>query len=218
MTALLSKKSMYTGLKLAAVAAVVVGLAGCATPADPKAMTVTAPAPATAKPFAAALQHAMCVRNVTGGEKTNPMWASKVDDEAFKAALSTSIDAAGLSAGTTTCSFPIDANLLGLSQPSFGFDITVTAHVNYKVYQPSGEPLLLATVDSPFTATVGDAFVGVKRLQIANEGAIRTSIETFLSKLRDVTPKDAAAPADAPKAAAPAEAPKDAAPKAPATK
>ncbi len=215
MTSFVSKNSVYTGLKLAALAAVVAGLAGCATPADPKAMVVSAPAPtAAAKPFPSQLLHAMCVRNVTGGEATNPMWASKVDDAAFKQALSSSIDTVGLSAGAGTCTYPIDANLLGLSQPTFGFDITVTAHVNYKVYEPTGEPLLLQTVDSPFTATVSDAFVGVKRLQIANEGAIRTSIETLLSKLHDVTPKaaaaaaPAAAPAEPPKAAAPAEAPK----------
>lgn len=202
---------LTNGLKVTAAAALLVGLAGCATPADPKAMAVTAAPPAAAKPFPTALQHAMCVRTVTGGEKTNPMWASKVDNEAFKTALAASIDTAGLSAGTGTCGFPIDANLLGLAQPSFGFDMTVTAHVNYKVYQAGGEPLLLETIDSPFTATVGDAFVGVKRLQIANEGAIRKSIETLLDKLRDVTPKEAAAAAPAaPAEAAPAPAPEPA--------
>lgn len=205
----ITTKFVSTGIKLAASAAVLAVLAGCASPADPKAMVVAAPAP-TAKSFPSPLQHAMCVRSVTGGEATNPLWASKVDDAAFKQALTTSIDTYGLSAGTGTCSYPIDANLLGLSQPSIGLDMTVTAHVNYKVYEPSGEPLLLSTLDTPFTATMGDAFIGTKRLQLANEGAIRTSISSFLDKLRDVTPK-AAAPAVAP-AAAPAEAPKPATP------
>jgi len=193
-------QSVVTGCKLVVAAALIVGLAGCASSADPAAMVVAAPA-ATAKPFPAALQHAMCVRNVTGGEKTNPMWASKVDNEGFKAALSSSLDASGLSAAPA-CAFPIDANLLGLSQPSFGFDITVTAHVNYKVYQPSGDPLLLATIDSPYLAKMSEAFVGVERLKKANEGSIRTSILMFLDKLRDTTPAAVvAAPAAAPAAA-----------------
>jgi hypothetical protein len=199
--------SVVMGCKLAVAAALIAGLAGCASSADPKAMVV-APA-AAAKPFPATLQHAMCARNVTGGEKTNPMWASKVDNEGFKAALSSSLDASGLSA-PSGCQFPIDANLLGLSQPSFGFDIEVTAHVNYKVYQASGEPLLLSTIDSPYTAKMSEAFVGVERLKKANEGAIRTSIQMFFDKLRDLTPKDAAA------AAAPAAAPAPAATPAPA--
>jgi hypothetical protein len=184
---------VITGCRLAVVAALIAGLAGCASSADPKAMVVAAPA-ATAKPFPAALQHAMCVRNVTGGEKTNPMWASKVDNEGFKAALSSSMDASGLNAASG-CTFPVDANLLGLSQPSFGFDITVTAHVNYKVYLPSGEPLLLATIDSPYLAKMSEAFVGVERLKKANEGSIRTSISMFLDKLRDATPVTVVAPA-----------------------
>lgn len=182
--------SKTAGLKLAA-AVLLVGLAGCASPADPKEMVVPPPA-ATAKPFPTALQHAMCVRNVTGGEATNAMWASKVDNAAFKTALSSSLDVVGLGIKDAKCAFPIDANLLGLAQPIAGFDMTVTAHVNYKVYQGNDEPLLLTTLDTPYTANFSDAFVGSKRLQKANEGAIRTSIGAFLDKLRDVTPKEAA--------------------------
>ena len=180
-------KTAWAGVKLVTIA-LLAGLAGCASSADPKEMVVTAP-PATAKPFPAALQHAMCVRNVSGGEATNPLWTSKVDDAGFKAALSSSLDVVGLSAKDAKCAFPIDANLLGLSQPVAGFDMTVTAHVNYKVYQGEGDPLLLTTLDTPYTANFSDAFVGVKRLQKANEGAIRSSIGSLLDKLREVAPK-----------------------------
>ena len=132
----------------------------------------------------------MCVRNVTGGEETNPMWVSKVDDNAFRVALSGTLDAAGLSAtSSSSCTYPVDANLLGLSQPVMGFDMTVTSHVNYKVYDPSDQPFLLATIDAPFTAKMSDAFVGAQRLKKANEGSIRASMEQFLDKLRDSTPK-----------------------------
>lgn len=170
------------------VAVLLGGLAACASAADPTAMTLTAPA-ATEKPFPAPLQHAMCVRTVGGGEKTNPLWVSKVDDKGFNTALTASLDSAGLSGSGDACHFPIDVNLLGLSQPFAGFDLTVTSHVNYKVYDSAGQPLLLATIDTPYTANFSDSLMAVERLKLANEGAIRESIHAFFNKLRDTTPK-----------------------------
>ncbi|HWA88386.1 MAG TPA: hypothetical protein VG889_00010 [Rhizomicrobium sp.] len=179
--------------KLLAAGAVAAYLSGCASSADPHAMAVTdtpAAAGTTVKPFPAPLMHAMCVRNVTGGEKTNPLWVSKVDNDGFKSALDTSMTSAGLTAtDAAACAYPVDVNLLGLSQPSMGFDMTVTSHVNYKVFNSSSEPFLLATIDAPFTATMSDAFMGVERLKKANEGSIRASISMFFDKLKDSEPK-----------------------------
>ncbi|MBI3678766.1 MAG: hypothetical protein HY243_19325 [Proteobacteria bacterium] len=170
------------------------GLSGCATSADPNAMalpttTQTAQTQTPEKPFPQRLEHAMCVRTVSGGEKTNPLWVSKVDNDGFKSALTTSLQSAGLAGAADSCPYQVDANLLGLSQPVIGFDMTVTSHVNYKVYDASGQPFLLATVDAPYTATMGDAFMGVERLKLANEGSIRTSIKMFFDKLRDTGPQ-----------------------------
>jgi hypothetical protein len=125
---------------------------------------------------------------VTGGEKTNPLWLSKVDDQGFNTALSASLDGAGLKS-TATCSYPIDANLLGLSQPAIGLSLTVTSHVNYKVYDPAGQPFLLATIDAPYTAKMSDAFIATERLKLANEGSIRLSIEKFFDQLRETQQK-----------------------------
>lgn len=169
-----------------AITIAAIGLNGCATAAKPEAMIVNAQA--SDKPFPPSLSPAMCVRNVSGGEKTNALWVSKVDNDGFRSALSSSLASAGLNAASGACPYPIDVNLLGLSQPVMGFDMTVTAHVNYKVYDAKAQPLLLETIDSPFTATMKDAFVGVERLRLANEGAIRTSIQTFFGKLKDAKP------------------------------
>lgn len=185
-----STRAMRVGGGMLLAAGVLLALNCCATAAKPEAMVATAPA-ATAKPFPQTLQHAMCVREVTGGEKTNPLWTSKVDSPAFKTALGASLDGAGLAAPGTSCSFPIDVNLLDLSQPIAGFDMTVTAHVNYKVYDAAGQPLLLATIDSPYTANFSDSVVAVERLRLANEGSIRTSIGQFFDRLRDTDPKSA---------------------------
>jgi hypothetical protein len=183
----MNTRAAKIGMRLAALT-LVAGLAACATAADPGAMTVMAPQ-AAAAPFPMPLQHAMCVREVSGGEETNPLWVSKVDDNGFKTALTSSLDSAGLSAGSGTCAYPVDVHLLGLSQPAVGFDMTVTSHVNYKVYDASGQPFVLETIDAPYTATMSDAFVGMERLKLANEGAIRTSIQMFFDKLRGSHPK-----------------------------
>ncbi len=178
------KQSVISAVLITAAA---IGVSGCASAAKPEAMVVTT-APG-GKAFPSPLMHAMCVRNVTGGEKTNALWVSKVDNDGFRNALNFSLASAGLNApAANSCPFSIDVNLLGLSQPSMGFDMTVTAHVNYKVYDSKAQPVLLETIDSPFTATMKDAFVGVERLRMANEGAIRTSIQSFFGKLQDAKP------------------------------
>jgi hypothetical protein len=167
-------------------------LAGCASSARPEQMVLKTGV--DTRPFPNELLHSMCVRTVTGGEKTNPLWLSKVDNDGFRSALSSSMEGAQLVGSGDSCSHPVDVNLLGLSQPAIGFDMTVTSHVNYKVFDKAGQPYLLETIDAPFTATMSDAFVGVKRLQMANEGSIRTSIEKFFVRLRDhASPSPAAA-------------------------
>jgi hypothetical protein len=169
-----------------AVLSCLAALSACATPADSGRMAVTG----TNLPmgFPTAFQHAMCIRAVTGGESTNPLWVSKVDAKEFQTALSTSMESSGLLAGAGGCKFPLDVSLLGLSQPGFGFDMEVTSHVNYKVFDTAGQPVLLETISAPFTATFGDSPIGFVRIKRANEGSIRASISQFLSRLSSATP------------------------------
>lgn len=175
-------------------------LAACASPAEPANMAVTVPQAG----FPAPLLGAMCVRSVTGGEDTNPLWVSKVSDKDFREALTRSFQSAGLLAAPPDCRFPVDANLLGLAQPAFGIDLQVTSHVNYKVFAPSGQPLLLETVTVSYTAGFSDSAIAIIRLRLANEGSIRASITRFLERLRATNPPQAATapPPGIPQAAA----------------
>jgi len=159
-------------------------LAACATPAEPERMAVTR-TPDSAV-FPALLQHAMCVRSVTGGEDTNPLWVSKVGNADFRQALTTSLGDADLLSPPDTCKYPIDVNLLGLSQPAVGFALEVTSHANYKVYNGAGAPVLLATISAAYTAQFSEAFAAIVRLKRANEGSIRESIKQFMDRLRQV--------------------------------
>ena len=83
-----------------------------------------------------------------------------------------------------SCRYFIDVDLLGLSQPTFGFTFEVTSHANYKVYDAGGKSALLATISGAYTADFAEAPVGSMRLKRANEGAIRASITQFLDRLR----------------------------------
>ena len=158
------------------------GLGACASSAEPDRMVVTALP--SAGIFPTPLLRAMCVRSVTGGEETNPIWVSKVDNVGFRTALTGSMASSGLIAPVDGCKYPVDTNLLGLSQPTIGLDMEVISHINYKVYDSVGRPVLLDTVNAPFTATMSDAVVGIVRIKRANEGSIRSSISQFLLKLR----------------------------------
>jgi hypothetical protein len=167
----------------AATGAVLALLAACATPADPEKMAVTQP---TGAGFPPKLQHAMCVRNVTGGESTNPLWVSEVDDAGFNTALTNSLSSLGLSGAPSACRYFVDVDLLGLSQPAAGFSMEVTSHANYKVYDAGGKPALFATINAAYTAEFSESLVGSDRLKRANEGAIRASITQFLDRLRTI--------------------------------
>jgi len=158
-------------------------LAACAQPADTGRMAVEAGAP-----FPAPFPTSMCVRTVTGGEDTNPLWVSKVDDASFRTALTESMRSNGLLSTAQPCPYPTDVNLLGLSQPIAGLALTVTSHVNYKVHDSADRPILLETITAPYTAEFSEHPIAVMRLQRANEGSIRASITAFFDKLRAWTP------------------------------
>lgn len=156
-------------------------LAACATPADPGAMTLAKP---DAGVSAGALKQAVCVRKVVGGEETNPLWVSQVGNGEFTRSLTDSLANAGMLGTSSSCRYYVNADLLGLSQPAFGLALEVTAHVNYKVYDKGDRPALMETIKSAYTAQFSDSPIAVHRLKLANEGAIRTSISSFLEKLR----------------------------------
>ena len=79
------KESIHKVGRVLLVTAALAQLAACASAAKPEAMVATTTT--SQAPFPQGLQHAMCVRSVTGGQKTNALWVSKVDDQSFNTAL-----------------------------------------------------------------------------------------------------------------------------------
>lgn len=164
-------------LGLLAILAAAVNLQGCASGASMQGMTYEKAAASVV------MQGQVAVAPVKGGKDTNPMWVSQVSSEAFEGALKASLLKAGMLSQAGQAPLTLEANLVSLKQPMFGLDMTVTATVAYQLKDANGKVLMLETIATPYTATVGDAFVAVKRLRLANEGAIRKNIETLIGKL-----------------------------------
>ncbi len=132
-----------------------------------------------------ALSGGLSVGQVSGGQQTSPLWTSQVDNAAFAEALRQSLAAHGL-LDVAGQRFRVDATLMSLSQPLVGLDMEVAATVFYRVTEArSGRAVFERPIAASFTATFGSAFVGVERLRLANEGAVRANISAFVAALAD---------------------------------
>ncbi|MCM2330802.1 MAG: hypothetical protein NDI70_05840 [Pseudomonas sagittaria] len=172
-------------LRLLAVSFFAAILAGCASPSKPINMTVTG-SQARANSYDAQLQKNVQLSEVNGGEKTNPLWTSEIDGEDFQVALQQSLDNANL-LGHDSPAYALRANLLRVEQPLFGLDFEVTSEVEYTLTEKtSGKVIFREIVRAPFTAGVGDSFMAIKRLRLANEGSARENINVLLKRLSDL--------------------------------
>lgn len=175
------KAMTRTGLAVA----MLVLLAACAQPARVSQMV----APNVMAPVTASnpeLLDSIAITDVKGGQTTNPMWTSQVDNPEFREALDRSLAFNGLLASDATkAKYGVTAELLELKQPLMGFDLTVTSRVKYTVQERGGSSAELfgEEITTPYTADFSSSLVAVERLRLANEGAIRESIRNFLVKL-----------------------------------
>lgn len=128
------------------------------------------------------LRSAVFVDEVTGGSETNPILMSQVDDGSFRKALQLSLKQHAM-LGDEMAPLRVNATMNALDQPLFGASFTVTASVDYRVTNATGQTIFQELVTTPYTARFSDAFLGVERLRLANEGAIRTNIKRFIDLL-----------------------------------
>jgi hypothetical protein len=165
-------------VRLAFAASLVSGavvLGGCATPAAQQAMVVATPAPAT-------VQHPYSVNvRTSGGSETSAMGSSEISDADLKTAIETSIKQSKVFKDVVQglpAQYQLNVTLTHLDKPMFGGSFTVTMETSWSRGRPGGHAgVWRGTIKGAHTATMGDAFLGVKRLQLAVEGAARKSIE-----------------------------------------
>lgn len=172
---------MLRRLAAAAAVASLMGLAACATPSNPAAMTLPATAGLTASAGDVGYKSVTTV-NVSGGNETNPLWTAQVSNADFKTALENSLNAAGYM-GSEGRPLVVTASLVNLKQPMAGLDMSVTSEVRYSVTR-DGTVIFNDTVSATGVGTMGEAFVGTERLRIANEKSIQENIKEFLKRFR----------------------------------
>ncbi|HUL95328.1 MAG TPA: hypothetical protein VLT89_04920 [Usitatibacter sp.] len=165
------------------VAAIFV-LAGCASPARVEGMSINAEEVSriSAPPE---LRGNIAIKDVTGGSETNPMWKSNVGSSEFEQALEASLRAAGmLSPNRVSGKYQLTAHLEQVEQPFVGIDMTVSATVQYVLSErATGKVAFARKISAPYTAKFSDSVLGVERLRLANEGAIRENIGRFIEEL-----------------------------------
>jgi hypothetical protein len=143
------------------------------------------PAPSPDSP----LRNAIGISKVGGGEETNPLLVSKVGDKELHESLRLSLERFGfLSTSEVDAPFRLEIFLVALKQPtSGGLTTIVTSVVRYKLTRSSDDQVLYDDiVTASCTVTASEVFSPVRRLQVANEGAIRANIAAFLRHLHSL--------------------------------
>jgi hypothetical protein len=173
----MSSRSLLAVVTSVLVAASV--LSGCATASKPDAMV--------AKPVAVTHASSSDVSvTVAGGQDTSKMGASQISDDAFAQALRDSITQSGLfkAVAATGGRYKLSAFIGKVDQPMMGFSMTVKMEVSYTLVDTtSGKAVWSKNIASEHTAKASEAFAGVTRLRLANEGAARDNIEQALTEM-----------------------------------
>ncbi len=134
------------------------------------------------------LKSSIDVSSISGGKETNPAWSSNISSDAFNGAVKKSLISQGLYADDGK--YQLEVLILGIEKPMIGINLTVKTFVRYILTNSENNSILLdETVIAEYTATMGDAFVGAKRLRLANEGSGKRNIEMLLDKLSDLNIK-----------------------------
>lgn len=157
-------------------------VAACASGARSGAMTASI-TEATVISDTSSLKKAITVGEVTGGSETNPLWTSEVGSPEFQTALEQSLMLNAMyEAGKPK--YRLDAKLLDVDQPIMGLDLTVDSHVFYRLAEAGSDELVYETeISCSYTANFSDAFLGVERLRLANEGSMKKNISLFIEAL-----------------------------------
>lgn len=155
-------------------------LGGCAT--------ATQPAQMATGPVAVQNQSQGSVLvQVAGGNETNPLWKSQISNADFAAAIRKSISESKLFARIADAmpgDYRLDVMIARIQQPSFGASFSVSMECSWRLtHVPENAVVWEKAVTSSFTASMGDAFVGVTRLRLATEGAARANIADALAQI-----------------------------------
>ena len=176
-------KNITQRLATAALAVAVVLLAGCAAPAHKENMAA-APIASTKK-----LPYSVHVET-KGGSETGVMDSSNVSSADLKAAIEASITKSNLFKSVVQGKggdYDLTVTVTQLDKPIFGGAFTVTLETGWSLTKVSDKSVVMRkAVRSSHTAQLSDSLVGVTRLRLALEGAVRNNISQGLQAISDL--------------------------------
>jgi len=163
-----------------ALVAAALGLAGCASPAHKENMAATPTVPTKKLPYSVTV-------DARGGAETGAMDSSNVSNADLKAAIESSIAKSSLFKSVVqgkNGDYELTVSVTQLSKPSFGGAFTVTMETGWSLIKTSDKSVVLRkAIRSSHTAELSDSLVGVTRLRLALEGAVRNNISQGLQAI-----------------------------------
>lgn len=124
---------------------------------------------------------------VLGGKPTSSMGMSQISNDDFALALKGSIEKSGIFsrvASEPDSHYRLQAYIGKLDQPVFAMASTVTMEVGYTLTDlRSKETMWKKSIASTYTAELKEAYIGVTRLRLANEGAARENVRLVLEEI-----------------------------------
>jgi hypothetical protein len=169
-------------MKLAFLVFAVAFVGGCASGAVSKNMVPKDMTVANIHPYSVLVK-------VAGGRETNAVGTSQISSPEFQDAIVESLRTYGVFKSVLTegnTDYMLEAAILNLQQPQFGFNLTVTIETAWKLTNMrNGSTVMSENLVNSYTATVDDAFAASTRLRLANEGAARENIRESLKKISE---------------------------------
>lgn len=167
------KSTIKTNLSYALLA-LVAFISGCSTLTRVENMTVEGQP--SQKIAETPLRKNLAIKDVT--------MVNKAPADRFEEALEGSLRAVGLFAPKDVGSYILTAHVQKLDQPFVGANMTVTASIRYIVTErATGKEVFYKILTLPYTAKFTDSFIGVERLRLATEGAIKANIAQLIDDL-----------------------------------
>lgn len=128
----------------------------------------------------------LALGNVIGGELTNEFGGSRIDALSLRQALELSFRKYQLFIfPSSNPDYRLDAIIMFQKQPLGGIDMSVSLMVKYSLLDIEGNQIWEKDIFSMYTAKFGEALLGADRLNLANEGAIRSNIELMIKALNE---------------------------------
>lgn len=160
--------------------AMIAVLAGCASPANKESMSAVSITPTRTLPYTVNVQ-------ARGGAETGAMDSSNVSNSDLKQAIEASITNAKLFKAVVQGhdgDYELMVTVTQLTKPIFGASFTVTMEAGWALTKVSDKTVVMRKlVRSSHTAQMSDSMVGVTRLRLAVEGAVRNNITQGLQEI-----------------------------------